>query len=97
MTQSDLWLQERQLIREPGAVADLYGEVTAIQFTAVAARVDRIQRQPREDCDAVISFLTVERGMGVTQPGEPLERKFVVRTFGFLKTDHIGPCGLEKF
>src|ERR1700730_7621818 len=35
--------------------------------------------------------------MGVAESGEALERKLVVGTFGFLKADHVGICGLEKF
>src|SRR6202030_3468372 len=35
--------------------------------------------------------------MGVAESGKALEWKLVIGTFGFLKADHVGICGLEKF
>src|SRR5215472_10324946 len=45
----------------------------------------------------MISLLTIEGGMGITEPGETLERKLAVRALGFLEADHIGPCEFDKF
>src|SRR5258708_13335840 len=45
----------------------------------------------------MISLLTVEGRMGVTEPGEALERKLAVRTLGFLKADHIRSRGFDEF
>ena len=41
--------------------------------------------------------LLVRRRVGVAEPREALERKFVVRAFGFLETNDIRPDGLEEF
>src|SRR5262249_6232727 len=50
-----------------------------------------LERQPRKNGDAVISLLAVECRMHVTEPREAFERKFLVRTFGFLKAEHVRP------
>src|SRR6266446_4619015 len=45
----------------------------------------------------MMSLLTVEGRMGVTEPGKALERKLAVRTLGFLKADHIRSRGFDEF
>src|SRR5262249_50250534 len=44
----------------------------------------------------MVSFLTIEGGVGVTELCEPLERKLVVRALGLLEADHIRPCSLDE-
>ena len=51
---------------------------------------DRLERKARDNGDAVIALLAVEREMGVAEPLEPLCRKAVVRALGLLQAEHVG-------
>src|SRR3977135_1811286 len=68
----------------------------AVGLAAEVAQAGGIERQAREHGDAVIALLAVERDMRIAEPRESLERKLVVRTFGFLQAEHVRPLGLDE-
>src|SRR5674536_216965 len=70
--------------------------MAAVGFAAEALHVDALERQAREHGDAVIALLPVERGVLVAEPLKALERKGVVRAFGFLQAEHVGAGALKK-
>ena len=68
-----------------------------IRLAAKAACLNGFKRMTRENGDAVIALLPVQRGMFIAKLLEALERKGVVRAFGFLQAENIGLRGFEKF
>ena len=56
----------------------------------------RLERQPRDDGDAVIALLPVQRDVLIAEPLETLQRKGVVDAFGFLQAQHIRPRRFDE-
>ncbi len=71
-------------------------DVTAIGLAAIVLCVEGIERQAREQRDSVIALLSVEGGVLIAEPLEPLERKLVVRAFGFLQTKDVRTDRLDE-
>src|SRR5471032_309005 len=71
--------------------------MSAVGLAAETMDVEALERQAREHGDAVIALLPVDRGMRITKARETLERKGVVRAFGFLQAQHVGSCGFQEF
>jgi hypothetical protein len=60
------------------------------------ADVGGLERQLRNDGDAVIALLPVQRDVVVAELLEALERKRVVRTFGLLQAQDVGLHRLQQ-
>jgi len=63
--------------------------MAAVGLAAEILDAEGFEGQPREHDDAVVALLSVERDILIAEPPEPLQRKFVVGTFGFLQTKHV--------
>src|SRR5262245_53056624 len=82
---------QRDLVAQAGALAEHYRDVPAIRLAAERLRLGAVERQPREQDDAVIALLPVERDVLVAEALEALHRKPVVGALGFLQTEHVRP------
>src|SRR3569832_1138410 len=77
--------------------AELDRDMARVELVAESPDVGLLERQSRDDGDAVIAFLTVQRDVFVAEPLEALERKCIVDAFGFLQAQDIGPHRLDEF
>ena len=92
----DVEIVQRRRLGKPGLRADRHGDMAAVGLAAEAADVDCVERHPRDDGDAVIALLPVEREMGVAHALEALERKPVVGALGFLEAQHVRLRGAQE-
>src|SRR6266702_2110780 len=72
-------------------------DVPRIDLVAEGADVLCLERQFRNDGDAVVALLPVQRDVLISEPLESLQRKGVVDAFGFLKAQHVRPRRFEEF
>ena len=72
------------------------GDMPAIALVAEAALFNILQRQTRNDGDAVIARLSRHRLMLVTGLAQRLRRKVVVEAFDFLKAENVRALLVEK-
>ena len=68
----------------------------AVGLAAEILLAGGLERQPRDDDDAVIALLAVERDVLVAEPPEALEREGVVRALGLLQAEHVRPRRLDE-
>jgi hypothetical protein len=71
--------------------------VTRIDLVAEGSDIGGLERQFRDDGDAVIALLPVQCDMLIAETLEPLQRESVVDAFGFLQAQHVRPCRFEEF
>src|SRR5712691_9828064 len=71
--------------------------MTTILLVAEYACFVSLKWQARKHGDAVISLLPIEGHAFIAQALETLERKLVIRTFGFLQAQDVGTDCLQKF
>src|SRR6478752_6469205 len=70
--------------------------MTRIHLVAEGTDVRGLEWNLRDDGDAVIALLPVQRDVLVAEPLEALQRKGVVDALGLLETQHVRPRALEK-
>src|SRR5690606_28174274 len=68
----------------------------AVIRRAETVHVNSVERNARENGDSVVAFLSVECRKFVAEPSEALERKGVIRAFGFLQTEDVRPRPLDE-
>ena len=78
-------IMQRHRITQAGTLAQHRGHVTAIGLVAKILKAEGFKRQARKHGDAVVALLPVQRDMLISEPLETLERKLVIRAFGFLQ------------
>src|SRR6266436_9241407 len=71
--------------------------MTRIDLVAEGADVRGLERQSRDDGDAVIALLPVQRDVLIAKPLETLQREGVVDAFGFLQAQYVRPHRLDEF
>src|SRR5258708_999706 len=71
--------------------------MTTILLGAEITCVEMLKGQARENGDAVITLLPIERRVFVAKAFETLDWKFVVRTLGLLQAQDVGTDGFQKF
>src|SRR5262249_43938045 len=84
-------VMNRDGIAKPRALAEHGRNVAAVALAAKRLDVEAFERQTGKHHDAVITLLSVKGHVVVAQALETLERKPVVRAFGFLQTQDVGP------
>src|SRR6478752_3342275 len=70
--------------------------MTRIHLVAEGTDVRGLEWNLRDDGDAVIALLPVQRDVLVAEPLEALQRKGVVDALGLLEAQHVRPRALEK-
>ena len=90
-------IMQRHGLVEAGALAQHHRDMAAIGLAAEVLQIDAVERPAREHGDAVIALLAVERRVFIAEPLEALERKDLVRAFGFLQAKYVRPRAFEKF
>ena len=73
-----------------GAAAEPHPHVARVALGAEVARDRLDDRQPRDDGDAVIALLAVERDVLVAELAELAERELPVRAFRLLQAERVG-------
>src|SRR5262245_2596171 len=81
---------------QPRPLSQCYGNMPAINLPAKILNIDLLKWHAREDRNAVIPFLSVERSVFIAQTPETLHWENVVRTFRLLQAEHVGSHALEK-
>ena len=79
----------------PVAIGDARGDVAAIVLAAELPAVDVEERQPRDDGDAVIALLAVDRDVPVAGVAEGAMGKIGVRALGFLQAEDVRALFLQ--
>src|SRR5262245_28358051 len=77
-------------------LSQCYGNMPAINLPAKILNIDLFKWHAREDCNAMITFLSVERSVFIAQTPETLHWEDVVRTLRLLQTEHVRSHALEK-
>src|SRR6202035_1040964 len=83
-------------IAQARLLAECHPDMPAVGLAAEIALVDRVERYARDDRDAVVALLPVERDVVVAEPRETLARKLVVRALGLLQAEHVRPLRLDE-
>ena len=78
-------------------LAEGHGDVARIHLVAEGPDVAALERQLRDDGDAVIALLPVQRDVLIAEPLEALARKGVVDAFRLLQAQHVRPRRLHEF
>ena len=68
-----------------------------IDLVAEGSDIGGLEGQFRDDGDAVITLLSVQRDMLIAETLESLQREGVVDALGFLQAQHIRPRRFEEF
>src|SRR5581483_485086 len=89
-------IMQRDRIAQAGTLAELRRDVPAVVLVAEALDAHVLDGQARDQSDAVIALLPVDRDMLVAELGETLEWKLVVRTLGLLQAQHIRLLGADE-
>ena len=84
------------LVFQTGAFSQHHRDVPAVDLAAEILHVDALERNARDDGDAVIALLSVERCVLVAETLEALQREGVIRTLGLLQAEHIGLRALQE-
>ena len=77
---------QRERILQPDPFAERDRDMPAVALAAIVANRASLERQPRKNHHAVMSFPAVERDVFIAEPLEALARKAVVGAFGLLQT-----------
>ena len=88
---------QHQRLCELRLFAERHRDVTRIDLVAEGSDIGGLERQFRDDGDAVIALLPVQRDVLIAEPLEALQRKGVVDAFGFLQAQHVRPRRFEEF
>ena len=90
-------IMQHQRLRKLRFFPERYRDVPRVDLVAERPDVGRLERQARDDGDAVIALLPVQRDMLIAEPLEALQRKRIVDAFGLLQAQHIRPRALQEF
>ena len=90
-------IMQHQRLCELRLFAERNRDVTRIDLVAEGADIRGLERQLRDDGDAVIALLPVQRDVLIAEALEALQRKGIVDAFGLLQAQHVRPRRLEEF
>jgi hypothetical protein len=77
-------------------LSQCYGNMPAINLPAKILNFDLFKGNARKHSNAMISFLSVKRGVLIAQTPETLHWEDVVRTLRLLQAEHVRSHALEK-
>src|SRR5262245_35880449 len=77
-------------------LSQCYGNMPAINLPAKILNIDLLKWHAREDRNAVIPFLSVERSVFIAQTPETLHWEDVVRTLRLLQAEDVRSHAFEK-
>ena len=90
-------IMQHQRLCELRLLAERHRDVTRIDLVAEGSDIGGLERQFRDDGDAVIALLPVQRDVLIAETLESLQRKRVVDAFGFLQAQHVRPRRFQEF
>ena len=93
----DVEIVQHQRLCELRLFAERHRDVTRIDLVAEGSDIGGLERQFRDDGDAVIALLPVQRDVLIAEALEALQREGVVDAFGFLQAQHVRPRRFEEF
>jgi hypothetical protein len=76
--------------------AERHRDMPRVDLAAERANVGPVESEPRDDRDAVMALLSIERDMLIAEALEALQRKGIIGTFCFLQAEHVGPDRLDE-
>ena len=96
-TGRDVEIMQHQGLCKLRLFTERHRDVPRIDFVAECADVGILEWQFRDDGNAVIALLPVQRDVFIAEALETFERKGVVDAFGFLQAQHVRPRQFEEF
>ena len=90
-------VMQHQRLRQLRLFAERNRDVTRIDLVAEGTDVGGLERQFRDDGDAMIALLPVQRDVLIAEAPETLERKCIIDAFGFLQAQNVRPHRFQEF